>query len=148
MAERRWQWAVRLTAAAGVCSLGLLLAALLLPTYSGNTTSDGVATLTQETLVQSQGLWALLVVAVPLIASGVVATALVRRRRDDARWAAPVAWSAVGALAVVAVLAITSVGGFMLFVAVLLALGVRVAPGWGDVRVESAPTDGGLATGS
>lgn len=155
LAERRWQLAVRLTAAAGVCSLGLLLAALLLPTSDGDTTSAGVATLTEQTLVQNQGVWALLLVAVPLIACGVVARALVQRRRADARWALPTAWSAIGVLALVALLAITSVGAFMLPVAVLLGLSVRLAPGWGDVRAQPAPRDaeaadgsGGLATGS
>lgn len=155
LAERRWRLAVRMTAAAGVCAFGLLLAALLLPTSGGDTTSQGVATLTQETFVQSQGAWALALVAMPLLATGVVAAAVVHRRRDDARWAAPAAWTAIGVLALLALLSITSVGAFMVPIGVLLTLSVRLAPGWGDVRAapatrgaEAADGSGGLATGS
>jgi hypothetical protein len=155
LAERRWRLAIRMTAAAAVCSLGLLLAAVLLPTSGSDTTSQGVATLTQETFVQSQGVWALALVALPLLATGVVAAAVVYRRRDDARWARPAAWAAIGVLGLVALLAITSVGAFMVPVAVLLALSARLAPGWGDVRARPAPRgaeaadgSGGLATGS
>ena len=36
----------------------------------------------------------------------------------------------------VALLAITSVGAFILPAAALLALSVRLAPGWGDVRAH------------
>ncbi len=135
-AERRWLWAVRMTAAAAVWSFGLLLAALLIPAYDGETTSQGVATLTRQTLVENQGGWALAVVAVPVIAAGVVAAGLVQRRRHDAGWAAPAAWSAIGILVLVALLAITSVGAFMVPAAGLLALAVRLAPGWGDVRAR------------
>src|ERR1700758_2241008 len=148
LAERRWQLAVRLTAAAGVCSLGLLLAALLLPTSGSDTTSEGVATLTQETLVQSHGAWALALVTVPLLATAVVAAAIVYRRRDDARWAAPAAWAAIGVLALLALLSITSVGAFMVPIAALLVLSVRLAPGRGDVRARPAPRDAEPADGS
>ncbi len=135
-AERRWLWAVRMTAAAAVWSLGLLVAALLIPAYDGETTIQGVATLTRQTLVQNAGAWALAVVAVPVIAAGVVATALAQRRLQDARWAVPTARSAVGVLAVVALLTITSVGAFMVPAGVLLVLAIRLAPGWGDVRTR------------
>jgi hypothetical protein len=148
LAERRWQLAIRLTAAAAVCSLGLLLAAVLLPTSGGDTTSQGVATLTQETFVQSHGAWALALIAVPLLATGVVAAAVVYRRRDDARWARPAAWTAIGVLAVLALLSITSVGAFMVPVAVLLVLSVRLAPGWGDVRARPASRGAEAADGS
>ncbi len=155
MAERRWRLAVRMTAAAGVWSLGLLVAALLVPAVGGQTTSAGEATLIQETLVQSQGVSALGLVVVPALATTVVAVALAYRRREDVRWAVPAAWSAVGVLALIALLAITSVGAFMVPAAVLLALSVRLAPGWGDVRTqparrgaEAADGSGRLATGS
>jgi hypothetical protein len=139
LAERRWLLAVRLTAAAAVWSFGLVLAAVLVPAYAGDTTSDGVATLSQLTLVQSQGGWALLLVAVPLAACAVVAAAMVHRRREDARWALPAAWSAIGVLGLIALLSITSVGAFMVPVIVLLVLSVRLAPGWGDVRAQPVP---------
>ncbi len=136
LAERRWRLAVRMTAAAGVWSLGLLVTALLVPAVGGQTTSAGEATLFQETLVESQGVWGLVLAVVPVLASAVVAAALVYRRREDPGWAVPAAWSAVGVLALIAVLAITSVGAFMVPAAVLLALSVRLAPGWGDVRTQ------------
>jgi hypothetical protein len=136
VAERRWLLAVRMAVAAGVWSLGLVLAALLVPAYSGDTTTAGVATLTEQTLVQNEGLWSLALVMVPLIACGVVALAMVHRRRDDARWALPAAWAAIGVLVLVALVSITSVGAFMVPVAVLLALTVRITPGWGDVRAR------------
>lgn len=155
VAERRWLLAVRMTAAAAVWSLGLVLAAVLVPAYPGDSTSAGVATLSEQTLVQNEGLWSLALVLVPLIACAVVAVAMVHRRRDDARWAVPAAWAAIGVLGLVALLAITSLGAFMVPVAVLLALTVRTAPGWGDVRArpgsrasEAASGSGGLATGS
>jgi len=144
-----------MTAAAGIWSLGLVLAALLIPAYNGDSTSDGVATLSEQTLVQNRGLLALVLVVVPLIACGVVAAAMVYRRRQDARWAVPAAWTAIGVLVLVALLAITSVGAFMVPVVVLLVLSVRLAPGWGDVRAqparrgaEAADGSGGLAAGS
>ncbi|HWD74044.1 MAG TPA: hypothetical protein VG371_02830 [Solirubrobacteraceae bacterium] len=137
VAERRWRLAVRMTAAAIVWSLGLLLAALLVPAYGTESSSpDTGVTLTQVTLIQAKGAWALVLVAVPVITSALVAVGLVFRHREDAPWAAPVAWSAVGVLAVVALLGITSVGAFMLPTAALLALSVRLAPGWGDVRAH------------
>jgi hypothetical protein len=155
LAERRWRLAVRMNAAAAVWSLGLLLAAVLVPAEGEQTVSSGEATLTQQTLVQSSGASALLLVAVPLIASVVVAVAMVHRRREDPAWALPAAWSAVGVLAVVALLGITSVGAFMVPAAILLSLSVRLAPGRGDVRARPVPRNaegggdaGDLATGS
>ncbi|HWE15248.1 MAG TPA: hypothetical protein VG365_17115 [Solirubrobacteraceae bacterium] len=144
VAERRWWLAVRMTGAASVWSVGLFLAALLVPAYGRETSSpDSGVTLSQVTLIQSKGVWALVLVTVPVIASVLVAAAMVYRRRDDARWAAPAAWSAIGVLALIALLGITSVGAFMLPAAVLLAIGVRLAPGWGDVRANPAPAHPG-----
>lgn len=139
VAERRWGLAVRLIAGGAVWSLGLALVAVLVPVYNGETVSalNGV-TLTRETLLQSRGVFGLALALAPLIVCGVVATGVALRRRDDARWGTPAAWTAVGGLSVVAVLGITSVGAFMLPVAVVLALGVRLAPGWGDVRAHPA----------
>jgi hypothetical protein len=93
-------------------------------------------TLTRVTLVQSRGVWALVVVTVPLVASAAVAVSMVVRRRRAARWSEPAGWTAIGVVAIVALLAITSVGAFLVPVLVLLALSVRLAPGWGDVRVH------------
>lgn len=139
VAERRWGLAVRLIAGGAVWSLGLALVAVLVPVYNGETVSalSGV-TLTRETLLQSRGASGLALALAPLIACGVVAAGVAWRRRDNARWGAPAAWTAVGGLTIVAVLGITSIGAFMLPVAVALGLGVRLAPGWGDVRAQPA----------
>jgi hypothetical protein len=45
--------------------------------------------------------------------------------------------TAAGVLAAVALLGIASVGAFVLPAAALLALSVRLAPGWGDVRIPA-----------
>jgi uncharacterized membrane protein YhaH (DUF805 family) len=139
VARNRWRLAVRLTAAALIWSLGLVVAAALVPTYGGQTVSnsDGL-TLTARTAVQVHGLKAVIVVAVPVVMTLVVAWALYRRRLDDWRFSGPVAWTAIVVVAMVAVLGIPSVGLFMLPVAVLLALAARLVVGPQGVRPEPA----------
>jgi hypothetical protein len=57
--ERRWQLAIRLTVAGLVWSAGLVLAALLIGAYSGQTdSSDAGVTLTTRSFVQVNGLTA------------------------------------------------------------------------------------------
>ena len=148
VAERRWRLAVRLMVVAGVWALGLLIAATVVPTVDTQSGSpaDGL-NLNQITLVQSHGAWVLALVAAPVIAVAVVAAAIVYRRRDDARWSLPAAWTAVGVLTVVALLGITTVGAFMLPVAILLAAIVRLAPGWADVRAQPPAAPAPSVTG-
>jgi hypothetical protein len=128
--ERRWRLAIRLTVAALVWSVGLMLAALLVSAYHGQAKSsaDGL-TLHSATLVQVHGIGALALTAVPAIASLLVAGALWRRRRTGDVWSERLAWLVIGALAVVALLGITYVGAFMLPVVALLALSVRLEAG-------------------
>ncbi len=97
VASRRWSLAVRLAVAALVWSAGLALAALLVPAYGSNASSEpGGLTITSSTLVQSKGAWAFTLITIPAIVSIVVGTAMVRRRRDGGRWSLPVAWTAIG----------------------------------------------------
>jgi hypothetical protein len=136
-ASHRWRLAVRLSVAALVWSLGLVLAGLFARVYSTSSTSDvnGV-TLSGSTLVQVNGIRALVLMAVPLVASVVVAWAL-RARRAGARRSTLVAWSAVAVVAAETVVGMMSIGVFILPVTVLLALAVRAAPSPGarsDVR--------------
>jgi hypothetical protein len=127
---RRWHLAIRLTVAALVWSVGLLLAALLVGAYKGQTTSsDAGITLTTRTLVQVHGLQALVLVVLPVAVCLAVAIALWHRRRGAAAWSGPVAWTAVGVLAVESILTITSLGAFLLPAVVLLVLSVRLIPG-------------------
>lgn len=149
VAERRWRLTIRLMVVAGVWALGLLIAATVVPTVNSQSGPATNTTLTEITVVQSHGAWVLALVAAPIIAVGLVAAAIVHRRRDDARWSLPAAWAVVGALTVVALLGITTVGAFMLPVAILLAVSVRLAPGWADVRAQpAARADDALASGT
>ncbi len=127
--QRRWQLALRLTVGALVWASGLLLAAVLIGVYKGQTVStDAGLTLTTRTFVQVHGLEALVLVLIPVTACLIVAVALSARRRRPVGWTGPVAWAAVAAVAVEAVLAITSFGPLLIPVAVLLAASVRLIP--------------------
>jgi hypothetical protein len=121
---------MRLSAAAVVWSAGLVLAALVWPAYStGETSADGV-TLGHATLVQVNGTRALVLMAIPLAISGVVLAAI-RMRRAGARWAGPVAWTAIGVLTIECLVGIMTIGLFILPVPILLAAATRRASGAG-----------------
>jgi hypothetical protein len=136
-ASRRWRLAVRLTAAALAWSLGVVLAALLVPAYDASSSSPQGLTLTRATLVQRHGARALILVAIPMIVSIVVAVAIYGRHRGGPRWNAPVAWVAIGLLAAESVLGITTLGAFIAPVVILLALSFRLAPS--PPRARDAP---------
>jgi hypothetical protein len=129
--QRRWRLAVRLTVAALVWSLGLLLAALFVAADKGQTVSSGAAgiTLTTRTLVQVNGLRALVLVVLPTVACLVAGGALWHRRHRRSGWSGPVAWAAAAVLAIEAVLGIATFGAFVLPVVGLLALSIRLIPG-------------------
>jgi hypothetical protein len=129
--ERRWRLAVRLTVAALVWSLGLLLAALFVAVYKGQTVSSGTAgiTLTTRTFVQVHGLGALILVIIPPIGCLVAGGALWHRRHRRSGWSGPVAWAAAAVLAIEAILGIATFGAFVLPVVGLLALSIRLIPG-------------------
>lgn len=123
VASRRRRLAVRLTAAALVFSVGLLVTALLAPVYNGQTTSDANGlTLSSATYVQRNGAWVLIPLAVPLAAGLAAVAALAgpgpRRRR--------VAVLAVAALAVLGIVLILTGGVLLLVPAALLALALRL----------------------
>ncbi|HXD66329.1 MAG TPA: hypothetical protein VNV17_17040, partial [Solirubrobacteraceae bacterium] len=81
--------AMRLSAAALVWSAGLLVAALVWPAYSTSAMSGDGVTLGHATLVQAHGARALLLMAIPLMMSGVVFAAMWMRRAGARRagWA-------------------------------------------------------------
>lgn len=130
VASRRWRLAVRLTVAAVVWSVGLLLAALLVPAYNGQT-RGGVngLTLIKLTAVQADSTWILIPLAVPAAVSLLVGFAL-RRRRHRRRPGPSVllAWRSIALLGVLTLVLIGSVGAFFIPVVILLALGLRLAP--------------------
>jgi hypothetical protein len=118
---------MRLSAAALVWSAGLIVAALVWPAYSTSAMSGDGVTLGHATLVQAHGARALLLMAIPLVMSGVVLAAM-RMRRAGARgagWAGAVSWTAIGLLAIESVAGIATIGLFILPVPILLAVATR-----------------------
>jgi hypothetical protein len=123
--DRRNSMASRLIIIAAAWSLGLLIAASILPVYNGESisNSDGV-TFTNTTLVGSQGAWVLIPAVIPLLMCGVVWLALRRKRAGTDQLGTRVAWVAVALLTVFALLAILSIGGFVIPAVILLARAV------------------------
>ena len=141
VASRRWRTAVRLGLGALAWSAGLVLAAVALPVYSTSSASatDGV-TLSSSTLVAVNGARALILMALPALATLTVLWAI-RARRAGARWGGPVAWAAVAVLAAECLIGILSIGIFILPGAILLAAAVRLAPG--PAEAPGAPNTAG-----
>lgn len=106
-----------LTALALVWSVGLLVAAVVIPFYG----SAG-------TLVDQNGSHVLFVVAVPAFISVIVWIALRRKCSRGGRASGYVAWLGVSALGVFCLLAILTIGVFVIPVAVLLAGAVSSTP--------------------
>lgn len=132
---QRWRLAVRLTAGAFVWAMGVVLAALLLPAFDGQTVSNANGlTLTTATFVQVNGPWVLIPVALPLLVVAVVAVMLRARRSQGSQWAGTVAWSAVGGLLLLGVITIASIGAVVLPVVVLLAIALRLVAQTAEVR--------------
>ena len=108
--------AVVSTICAFAWSIGLLLAALFAPEYGS------------ATLVQENGSGVLLVVAVPAAVSVAVWFALWRKCSHGARVWGYVAWFCVGVLALFCLLALFSIGLFVVPVALLLARATVLTP--------------------
>jgi hypothetical protein len=138
-ASDQWRLAVRLSVAALVWSLGLVLAALIAPVYSTSSTSDvnGV-TLGSATLVQVNGAWVLLLVGIPAAMSALVILAI-RARRLGARWGVPLAWTAIALLTAEALVGLETIGLFIVPAIILLAVATRRAPG-GRPRTDAHRT--------
>jgi hypothetical protein len=126
VAQRRRQLAIRLTAAALTWGVGLLLSALVLPVYNGQTIVDANGlTLTTATYVQRNGAWVLVGIGLPAVAAVAAGLAIARPGRRAARWA----WLAVGLTWAVGLVTVVNAGGLLLVAAVLTSLALRlVAP--------------------
>jgi hypothetical protein len=116
-------------------SVGLLVATALAPAYETVTeTSSGTVTRGTATLVEQNGFGVLLTMAVPLFVTVIVGWAL--WRRGARRGAGPIAWTLTGVLACLNLLAMLSVGVFVLPVTACLVAacavrqGARVAVPW------------------
>lgn len=120
---------------AAVLGLLLVVAALVVPAYdSDSASSSGATESTSSTIVGVNGLGALAVMAVPLLATALVAAALWLRAK-------PLAWAIVALLAAGNVLALASVGLLALPVTAALVVACLNAPAPQPAAVAS-PTPG------
>ena len=104
---------------AAIYAAGLVVAAFVLPAYdSDSSSSSGGTSQASETLVDVNGLGVALVLAVPLLVTLAVGCALALR----SRWSLPIAWTLTGLLAAANLLAMLSVGIFVLPVTAALVL--------------------------
>jgi len=100
-------------AIAAAWGAGLLAAAIVLPGYSSaGVSSSGAVSHGSATLVGVNGWGVLLVVSVPLVATALVGGAL--WRRGPRQGAGLLAWTIAGLLAVLNVLALASIGVFVI----------------------------------
>lgn len=109
---------------AAVLGLALVIWALTFPAYEGlETTSDGVTHHLTRTMVEENGPRVMIPVSIPLAVTGLVALLVLRGPEPAARI---LAWVLVGLLGAFAVLAMFSIGIYVLPVVIALA----VAVGW------------------
>jgi hypothetical protein len=120
---RRAEW-VALTIALS-WSAALLAAAALAPAYQSTTqTSSGTVTHQSATLVDENGSGVLLIIAVPLLVTVIVGYAL--WRRGARRGAGPIAWTFTGLLAGFNLVAMLSIGPFIMPVTACLAVACTI----------------------
>jgi len=94
-----------------VWAVALVVAGFVAPVYdSAGVSSSGAATHTTKTLVEVNGAAVVVVLAVPLLLTLLVAGLL---RLRSHRWALVLAWSLTGLLAVFNLLAMLSIGAFV-----------------------------------
>lgn len=97
---------------ASAYGVALVVAAFVVPVYdSATSSSSGGTTQASDTLVGFNGMSAAVLLAVPLVVTLAVGCALWLGPR---RWALPIAWTLTGLLAAANLLAMLSVGVFVL----------------------------------
>jgi len=105
---------------AAVWGLGLVIAGFLLPAYESTTMSpSGELTRSTQTLVGVNGPGVVAALAAPLLATGLVACALLLRGR---RGAIPFAWTLTALLGMFNLLGMLTIGIFVVPVTVALAV--------------------------
>ena len=110
---------------AAVYSAGLVAAGFVVPFYSGvSVSSAGYVVTGSATLVDENGLGVIVVLALPLLVTLLVAVALSMRARP----AAALAWTLVALLAIFTLLAMMSIGLFILPVTIALVVACATAP--------------------
>jgi hypothetical protein len=123
MMRRQGFWAWVLTTGACLWSFALIVAAVTIRTGGG-------------TLVQENGTWVIIPVAVPAVISVLAWFVLHHRCTRGGNWTGTTASLLTGLLAVFSVVGMASIGMFVLPVAVLLALGVQLTPD-GPARLQA-----------
>jgi len=106
-------------------SAALLVAAALAPAYQSTTeTSSGTVTHGSATLVNENGSGVLLIIGVPLLVTVIVGCAL--WRRGTRRGAGPIAWTVTGLLAGFNLVAMLSIGPYIMPVTACLAVACTI----------------------
>ena len=104
---------------AAVYGVALVVAAFTVPVYdSDSSSSSGGTSQASDTLVGVNGTGVALILAVPLLVTLAVGCALWQR----SRWSLPIAWTLTGLLAALNLLAMLSVGIFVLPVTAALVV--------------------------
>jgi hypothetical protein len=118
-----------LTATALIWSAALVGAAFLLPVYgSSEVSSTGTHSSRSLTLVAVNGLGVLIPAGIPLVISAVVWVALHRKCSRGGSIAGYLAWALVAVLALGCLIAVASIGLFVVPVALLLARAAAITP--------------------
>jgi hypothetical protein len=118
---------------AALYATAFLLVGAFVPTYSSTSsseTSNGVPTHSSSsaTMVAVNGMRVLFVLALPLVAVGLVWVSVMWRRRHGHLDVRVLAWVVVGLLGVMSILAMLSVGIFIMPLVMLLAAACAKAP--------------------
>jgi hypothetical protein len=137
--------AVSCLSLAGLWTVLLLIGAATVPVYSGSSTTvtsggSESTTTTSATALQVNGMWVLVLLAVPAFAVLVAAGLLFIEPRH--RWAGWAAWGPVGLVGLLTLLGMLTIGVFLLPVAALL--GVAVLTVTLDRSRSSEPAPPGL----
>jgi hypothetical protein len=126
----RGRWAFALTLLAFGWGIALLAAAFALPVYSSSVSSapSGVSVASPATLVQVNGLGVLAPVGLPALIAAVIWFALHRKCSRGSRAGNYAAWALVWLLVAFCLVAIASIGAFVVPAAVLLAGAAALTP--------------------
>ena len=129
----RGRWAFALTLAGFTWGVALVAGAFVVPVYGGLSISAGssgeqVTHSYSSTLVEENGLSALIPVAIPLVLAALVWFALHRRCSRGSRWGGPIAWSLVAVLGLFSLVAVWTIGLFVFPAVVLLGISAAVTP--------------------
>jgi hypothetical protein len=137
----RGRWAFSLTVLAFGWGVALLVAAFVFPAYSSSAASapSGISVPSaSSTLVQVNGLGVLVPVGLPALIAAVIWFALHRKCSRGSRPGGYVAWTLITLLIAFSLVAIASIGMFVVPVALLLAGAASLTPSGAQPGVLSA----------